>query len=351
MDRYVATLDHEEIYIRRGTRTGVHCIVAVHSTARGPSCGGCRMWQYATAREGIRDAMRLSQGMTYKSAVAGLRLGGGKGVIMLDPGDRPEGERRREILRDFGETVERLEGRYIAAEDVGISDDDVAVVAEVTDHVCGLSRERGGSGDPSPWTALGVDVAIRVACERALGSDDVAGRTIAISGVGHVGGALARRLAADGAQLTITDVDERKRALAEEIGARWVEPGEILAQTADVFAPCALGGVLNHDTVPELRCRVIAGAANNQLADDSIAALLRERGILWAPDFVTNAGGIINISVEFEEGGYDEGRAEERVRGIGDTLRGIFDESESSGATTLEAAMAIARRRIEEARV
>jgi len=347
---YVASLDHEEILIRRGTRSGVHTIVAVHSTVRGPSLGGCRMWYYGDARAAIRDAMRLSEGMTFKSAVAGLPLGGGKGVIML-PNDqrRPEGERRRDILMDFADNVNRMEGRYLTAEDVGISDDDVAVMSEVTHHVSGLSRERGGSGDPSPWTALGVDQAIRVSCERAFGTPDLDGRSICVIGLGHVGAHLARSLADAGAQLVVTDVDNGKKALADELGARWTEPGSALFEDVDVVAPCALGGQLDHRSVPQMRCKVIAGAANNQLADTSVDGLLAERGILWAPDFVVNAGGIINISVELD-GEYSETRADERVRAIADTMRRVYDDVDESGRTPLTAAMELARRRLAEAR-
>ena len=347
---YVATLDHEEIVIRRGTRSGVFTIVAVHSTARGPSLGGCRMWFYGDARAAIRDAMRLSEGMTYKSAVAGLPLGGGKGVVMLPAGSRrPEGEQRRDILLDFADTVNRLEGRYLTAEDVGISDDDVAIMSEVTPHVTGLAVERGGSGDPSPWTALGVDAALRVSCERAFGTADVDGRSVCVIGLGHVGEHLARRLAADGARLVVTDVDLSKKAIAEELGATWVDPAGALFEEVDVVAPCALGGQLDHASVPRLRCRVVAGAANNQLADTSVDALLAERNILWAPDFVANAGGIINISVEID-GEYSEARADERVRAIGDTLRSIYADVDESGRTPLAAAMELARQRIAEGR-
>ena len=349
MDRYSATLDHEEIVVRRGTRSGVYSMVAVHSTVRGPALGGCRMWAYGDARAAQRDVMRLAEGMTYKASVAGLPLGGGKGVILAPPGERLEGDRRRDVLLDFAETVNRLEGRYLTAEDVGISDDDVAVMSEVTQHVTGLSRERGGSGDPSPWTALGVFVGLRETCERAFGSADLDGRSICVIGLGHVGSHLARRLAGAGAQLVVSDVDDSKRALAEELGAAWIDPAEALFAPIDVVAPCALGGVLDHETVPRLACRAIAGAANNQLADTSVDALLADRGILWAPDFVINAGGIINIAVEFEPGGYSEERADERVRGIADTMRRVFDEVDAGGRTPLAAAMELARRGLAEA--
>ena len=288
--------------------------------------------------------------MTFKSAVAGLPLGGGKGVIMLPAGHAPPaGDDRRDVLLDFGDTVGSLDGAYVTAEDVGTSDRDMAVIAEATDHVAGLAVETGSSGDPSPWTALGVLCAMEVACERAFGSASLAGRSVAVVGLGRVGGKLARLLAEAGATLVAADVDEGKRALADELGATWTDPDSALTAEVDVLAPCALGGVLDDDTVPELKCRVIAGAANNQLAADAIAVQLADRGIVWAPDFVANAGGIINIAVEFEDAGYDAVRAEERVRGVSDTTRAVFDHADATGATTLAAAIEIARRRLAEA--
>ena len=353
IDRYLATLDHETLLVRRGRRSGCFTIVAVHSTARGPALGGCRMLHYGDARAAVRDALRLSQAMTFKSAVAGLPLGGGKGVIMApDPAaaraSRGRG-RRAAALRDFADTVEALGGSYITAEDVGTSARDMQLIASMTSHVTGLSRRRGGSGDPSPWTALGVETAIRVSCERVFGTPSLEGRTIAVSGLGHVGGRVAAACAKGGAALLVADIDPRKRALADELGARWVEPGEALAAAADVFAPCALGGVLDHDSVGRLGAPIVAGAANNQLAGDEVAQVLAARGVLWAPDFVVNAGGIINISVELEPGGYDPRRAGTLVRGIGDTLRRIFDASGARGVTPLEAAMTLARERLAEA--
>jgi leucine dehydrogenase len=346
MERYLATLDHEEVIIRRGTRSGIYTIVAVHSTALGPSLGGVRVWHYPDSRLALRDALRLSEGMTYKAAVAGLPQGGGKGVIVVPPGERLEGDRRRAALLDFAETVEMVGGRYITAEDVGVTPDDLVTVAEGTSHVSALPLEHGGSGDPSPWTALGVHVSIEVACERVFGTSDLSGRAVAVMGLGHVGAGLARRLAEAGARLTITDVVHARRALAEELGAQWAAPEEILTADVDVLAPCALGGILDHDTVPALRARVVAGAANNQLADVRIANLLADHDVLWVPDFVVNAGGIVNIAVEFAPGGYDEARAERDVRAISETVRGILDEAERDGVTPLAAAMAIARRRI-----
>jgi leucine dehydrogenase len=320
-------------------------MVAIHSTARGPALGGCRMWTYDDARAAVRDVLRLSRAMTFKAAVAGLPLGGGKGVIMLRPDEAVlTPERREAVLQDFGDTVEMLGGAYLTAEDVGTSERDMEIIASRTKHVTGLAT---GSGDPSPWTALGCEVALRVTCERVFGSDDLKGRSVAVIGLGSVGGRLAEMLAKDGAKLLVADVDQSKRELAERIGAEWTDPQTALTAEVDIVAPCALGGVLNDDTVPALRCRAIAGAANNQLADDVHDAALAERGILWAPDFVCNAGGIINISVELEPEGYSPERADKRVRAVGDTLRLIFDTAAQSRITPLQAAYQIGRERLE----
>jgi leucine dehydrogenase len=225
----------------------------------------------------------------------------------------------------------------------------MTVIAEQTDHVAGLALERGGSGDPSPWTVLGVETAIRVTCERIWGSGELAGRSVAVIGLGSVGGALARGLAAGGAALVLADVAPGKRALADELGATWAEPDDALCADVDLVAPCALGGVFDHATVPRLRCRAIAGAANNQLASDAIADELHARGMLWTPDFVANAGGIINIAVELEPEGYSAERARSRVFAIGDTVRTVLDLAESAGTTPLAAAQQLARRRLAEA--
>jgi leucine dehydrogenase len=252
------------------------------------------------------------------------------------------------VLLDFADTVQTLDGRYITAEDVGTSSRDMAVIAERTRHVAGLARSRGGSGDPSPFTALGVEAAIRACCERVFSTDSLRGRTVCVIGLGHVGSRLARRCARAGAKLLVSDVDPAKRSLAEAVAGRWIAPERALLADVDVLAPCALGGVVDDETAPGLRCRVIAGAANNQLADDALADLLAARGILWAPDFVVNAGGLINIAEEL--GGYDPAAARRRVRGIADTLRQVFADAESIGATPLTAAMELARRRLAAAR-
>jgi leucine dehydrogenase len=302
------------------------------------------MWSYDDSRAALRDALRLSRAMTYKAAVADLALGGGKGVIMLPQAVALSAERRRSALLDFADTVERLGGRYITAEDVGTSSRDMSLIATRTSHVAGLAVTRGGSGDPSPFTALGVEAAIRACCERVLGSPSLRGRAIGVIGLGSVGSRVAKRCARAGAELLVSDVDERKRGLAQQLDARWVAPDRALEAEVDVLAPCALGGILDDQTVLTLRCPIVAGAANNQLADESIADLLAAREILWAPDFVVNAGGLINIAQEID--GYDAGRARARVRGIGDTLREIFETASASAVTPLTAAMEIARRRI-----
>jgi len=317
----------------------------VHSTVRGPALGGCRMWRYDDARSGMRDALRLAKGMTYKTAVAALPLGGGKGVVMLTGGP-PAGDERRAALLDFADTVAMLDGAYITAEDVGTSTADMEVIASRTPHVSGLAVERGGSGDPSPYTALGVVAAMRVACERAFGSDDLRGRSVAVAGLGHVGARVAELLAADGARLLAADVVESKRAVADALGAEWVTPEVALTAPVDVYAPCALGGVLDHETVPQLQAPVVAGAANNQLAGDGVADLLAEHGVLWVPDFVANAGGIINIAVERRPEGYDPAVAREQVLGIADTTAQVLDDAAGRGVTTLAAAVALAERNL-----
>ncbi|MBV9944850.1 MAG: Glu/Leu/Phe/Val dehydrogenase [Solirubrobacterales bacterium] len=343
-DSHLETLDHEDLIVRRGRRSGLYTFVAVHSTLRGPSLGGCRMWGYLDSHEALRDALRLSRAMTYKSAVADLPLGGGKGVIMTSPGASLTSEQRTAALLDFGDAVESLNGRYITAEDVGTSSRDMRVIAERTRNVAGLPRRLGGSGDPSPFTALGVESAIRACCEHVFGSGSLRERSVVVVGLGHVGSRVARRCARAGANLVLSDIDPRKRRLAKDLGTGWAPPERALEVEVDVLAPCALGAVLDQTTVPRLRCPIVAGAANNQLASDSVADLLAERNILWAPDFVANAGGIINIAEELH--GYDAAAARLRVRRIGEIMLDIFDHADAAGTTPLMAAMDLARQRL-----
>ncbi len=290
------------------------------------------------------DALRLSRAMTLKAACADLPLGGGKGVIMAPTSGRLSSEHRRAALLDFGDLVESLNGRYITAEDVGTSSRDMSLIATRTGHVAGLARSRGGSGDPSPFTALGVETCIHAACERVFGHDSLRGRSICVIGLGHVGSRLATRCARAGARLILADVDERKRAVAEHLGAEWFSPQRALEAEVDVLSPCALGAVLDAGSVPRLRCRVIAGAANNQLADDRIAKVLADRQVLWVPDFVANAGGLINIAAEI--GGYDPAAARRRVKAVGETVREIFERAEADAVTPLAAAMELAVSRL-----
>ncbi|MDX6668531.1 MAG: leucine dehydrogenase [Solirubrobacteraceae bacterium] len=342
----LAALDHEELVIRRGRRTGAYTIVAVHSTALGPSLGGCRMWRYESSAAGARDALRLSRAMTFKAAAAGLRLGGGKGVICAEPGPPPTGAARTALLHDFADTVQVLGGSYLTAEDVGTSARDMAVIAERTDYVTGLARAKGGSGNPSQFTARGVEAAMRACCEHTFGTRDLHGRTVAIVGAGHVGSELAKRLTKAGARLTLADINPAKREIADNLKARWTDPSSALLAKVDIVAPCALGGAIDEVNVSRLRAKVVCGAANNQLAHDGLADDLHELGILYAPDYIVNAGGLINISVEFDDGGYDPGEARRRVDGIEATVATML----ADGGVPLVAADRLARRNLEAAR-
>lgn len=337
-------LDHEQLVLRRGERSGLHVIIAVHSIVLGPALGGVRMWPYAGTADAVRDALRLAQGMTLKAAAAGVDLGGGKGVICLASGRELTAERRRKALLDFADLVESLDGRYITAEDVGTGTEDMAVIATRTSHVTGLPVERGGSGDPSPFTALGVLSAIRACCRHQFGSPDLAGRRVVVAGLGHVGSKLARLLAEAGAELIVSDIDPAKRGLAADLGARWVPPTDELLVECDVLAPCALGGAIDARNVADLRCAVVCGAANNQLADEGLAETLAERSVLYAPDFVVNAGGLINVYREIR--GYDADRARALVRRIEQTIGLILSAASERGVTPLAAARELAEERL-----
>ena len=340
----LVSLDHEALVVRRGVRSGVYTVIAVHSTVLGPALGGCRMTSYASAAEAVRDALRLARGMTYKSAAAGLPLGGGKSVIAMEP----EVDREAMLL-DLADGVEGLGGQYIAAEDVGTKPADMELIHTRTDHVVGLPPERGGVGDPSPFTAAGVEAAMRACVAKRFGTADFEGRTVAIVGAGSVGEGLARMLAEQGARLIIADINEAKRGLAEELGARWSDPESAMIAEVDVLAPCALGGVLDEATIPALRCQIVCGAANNQLAREDLADDLHRRGIVYAPDFIANAGGIIHAAEE-HAGEHDPDRVARRVEGIHDVIAEILDASEAGGRTPLTAAYEIAGRRLEAGR-
>jgi leucine dehydrogenase len=334
----VVLRDYEDVRVRRGPRSGLTVAVAVHRTVNGRSLGGCRMKPYVTPDDAVRDVERLARAMSFKAAVSGLELGGAKGVIALDPGEPLSEDRRSDALQDFAELVESLDGRYITAQDVGISAEDIAFMEQFTDHVAGRPAAEGGCGDPSPYTAHGVEVAIRA----SLSSRPISGAHIVVIGLGHVGGALAQRLRDAGARLTVSDADQAKRELARELWADWVSPEEAMRVEADLLAPCALGGVLTPESVAELRVPVIAGAANNQLSDESVADLLSDRGIVWAPDFVVNAAGLIAVADELH--GFDPERAERSIAGIGHTLRQIYARA-AAGKNTLLAAKELAAER------
>lgn len=341
----VAELDHERVVSVRGARSGLPITVAVHSTRLGPALGGCRVWQYADWREGQADAMRLSAAMTLKCAVAGLATGGGKSVIALAPGETLTGARRRDAMLDLGDIVESLGGSYRTAEDVGTTAEDMQVVRERTAHVFGLPTATGGVGEPAEPTAIGVYAAMRTTLQRVLGRSSFAGVRVTVSGLGQVGSRLALRLAAEGAVLTVADVNLEKQSLAVELGARWVSPADAIAVPADLFVPAGVGGVLTDEAIDRLDCLAVVGAANNQLADESGAQRMADRNILWAPDFVANGGGaLFAILVDGEGQQYDDVLL--RVEKISETIDLIFDEAERTHTTPLAAARQIARERL-----
>ena len=341
-------LEHEDLVLHRGSRSGRYVIVAVHSTALGPALGGVRLWHYPSTTDGIRDALRLARGMTLKAAAAGLDLGGGKGVI-CGPEQPPTGRERRDLLLDFGDLVDSLEGRYLTAEDVGISPPDLVAIRERTEHVTGLPADHGGSGDPSPFTAIGVEAAMRACVRARFGSPELAGRRIVIAGMGHVGAKLAARLVEHGAEVAVSDIDPAKRGPAHELGAEWLEPTQVMVAECDILAPCALGGAIDAASLPLLRCGIVCGCANNQLADDALAEHLAERGILYAPDFVVNAGGLIHVYREIR--GYSEEHARELALGIEVNLDDVFATSAEDSVTPLAAARALALERLADARL
>lgn len=318
LDRRVECDAHEQVVPFDDPATGLRGIVAIHDRSLGPAMGGCRMWPYADVGSAMRDALRLSRGMSFKNALAGLPLGGGKAVIIGDP----RKDKSEALFRAFGRFVHTLQGRYITAEDVGVSVQDMEAVRKETPYVAGL---RTASGDPSPMTARGVLIGIQSAVRHRLGRDSLNGLRVAVQGLGHVGSHLCRELRDAGASLIVSDIhQDAVQSVVEELGGTAVAPDAIMGVEADVFAPCALGGILNDVTIPKLRVPIVAGAANNQLDDARHAELLRERGILFAPDYVINAGGIINAASELE-GPYDRARVLTRVEAIGQTLDRIFE--------------------------
>jgi len=335
----------EEVAYGHDAATGLRAIVAVHSTVLGPALGGTRFWPYPDEGAALVDACRLARGMTYKHAAAGLHQGGGKAVILGDPAVL----RSDELIRAYAHFVDGLAGRYITAEDVGTTQADMDLVRTITPHVTGVSEALGGSGDPSPATALGVLWAMRAVAQRLWGSDSLEGRHVCVSGVGKVGSALADHLHAEGARLTVADVRaDALRAVVARTGASIVAPDAAHAVPCDVFAPCALGAVFDERTVGQLACAAVAGSANNQLATDEDDDRLTAAGILYVPDYIANAGGVINIA--HEHGGYDREAAERQIAGIYETTLRVFELAERDGITTAEAADRYAEERIEAAR-
>jgi leucine dehydrogenase len=344
-----STSGYEDLRVLSGSRSGTTIAIAVHSTALGPALGGVRMWHYDSAEQGVADALRLARTMTYKAAAAGLDLGGGKGVICTPTRERPMGELRRRMLLDFGDAVESLEGRYVTAEDVGTGAADMVVIAERTAHVVGLPTERGGSGDPSPLTARGVLAAIGACLDHRFGKASVSGVRICVVGVGNVGSRLARMLAGAGAELAISDIDPRARMLAEELGAAWIDPEEAISARCDVLAPCALGGAIDAATIERLRCQIVCGSANNVLSDERLAGALARRGILFAPDFIANVGGLINVYAELHD--LDGEVVLHLVDQIGLTMRRVLEATDRKGVTPLAAAQEQALERLQAATV
>jgi len=335
---------HEQVVFVADAPSGLRAIIAVHSTALGPSLGGIRFWRYPSEHDAVVDVLRLSEAMSLKAAAAGLDQGGGKAVVLVDDPDAPRTDAQ---LRAMGRAIDDLGGRYIAAEDVGATPRDMQVIASETPWVTGLEGP-GGSGDPSPMTAYGVVQAMGAVLEELDGDSTLAGKRVVVDGVGHVGTHLARLLAETGARVAVADVNpERVDALVREIGVEALRVEHALKEPCEILAPCALGGVLNEKTIPQLQCRAVCGAANNQLADAADDDALARRGILYAPDFVVNAGGIINLAEEFV--GYDRQRAAKRTAQIADTVRRVFDLARTERVPPGRAAEQLARRRIAEA--
>jgi leucine dehydrogenase len=331
---------HEQVLFWYERTCGVRGIIAIHDTTLGPALGGTRFWNYRTDEEALVDVLRLSRGMTYKASAAGLNLGGGKAVIIGDPKTR----HRELIFRAHGRAVESLGGRYITAEDVGTGVEDMDFVQMETNHVSGVA---GGLGDPSPVTAWGTYWGIKASARERYGEDRIAGRQVAVQGLGHVGYQLCKLLAEEGAQLSVTDIDpSRVQRVTREFGARPVEPDLIYAVDAEIFAPCALGAIINDDTIPLFQFDIIAGAANNQLAEERHGDMIHRRGILYAPDYVINAGGLIHVYGELH--GWSAERARRKAGEIYHTLLRLFELAREQGIPNFEAADRLAEERIRE---
>lgn len=336
--------DHEQIVFCHDKDTGLKAIIGVHNTVLGPALGGTRMWKYSNEWEALNDVLRLSRGMTFKSAISGLNLGGGKAVIIGDS----KLDKTPEMMTRFGQFVDSLSGKYITAEDVGTTTADMDLIRDVTAHVTGISEGRGGSGNPSPVTAYGVYMGMKAAAKQQFGSDNLSGKKVLVQGTGHVGETLIDFLTKEGALVQISDINEaRMQEVGAKYGAKIYAGDDIYTADVDIYAPCALGATVNDDSIAKLKAKVIAGAANNQLANELVhGKMLQEKGILYAPDFLINAGGIINVYGEIANYGKEE--ALRRTENIYNTTLEIFAFAEANNITTHQAALSIAQQRIDD---
>lgn len=345
MFKYLEKYDYEQVVFCQDKQSGLKAIIAIHDTTLGPALGGTRMWTYESEEAAIEDALRLSRGMTYKNAAAGLNLGGGKTVIIGDP----RKDKNEELFRAFGRYVQGLNGRYITAEDVGTTVADMDLIHEETDFVTGISPAFGSSGNPSPVTAYGVYRGMKAAAKAAFGTDSLEGKVVAVQGVGNVAYTLCRYLHEEGAQLIVTDINkEAVQRAVDDFGAKAVDPNEIYGVDCDIYAPCALGATVNDQTIPLLKAKVIAGSANNQLKDTTHGDIIHEMGIVYAPDYVINAGGVINVADELY--GYNHERAMKKVEQIYASIEKVIEISKRDGIPTYVAADRMAEERIEKIR-
>lgn len=340
------SMGHEEVVFFQDKTCGLRAIVAIHDTTLGPALGGTRFWQYSNEEEALIDVLRLSRGMTYKAAVSGLNLGGGKAVIIGDP----RKDKSEALFRSFGRFIESLNGRYITAEDVNTNVDDIEHIFTETNFVTGVAQQYGGSGNPAPYTALGVFRGIEAAVTKKFGSRSLQGRSVAIQGVGAVGYELSHLLNEAGAKLMFTDINEKNITKMKEAfpQTRFVESKDIFSTDCDIYAPCALGASINDETIPQLKCKIVAGAANNQLKEDRHGGILKEKGIIYAPDYLINAGGVMNVSIEFE--GWADDKSRRMIDTIYDKTLEVFRISDEQNIPVNKAADVMAEKRIESIR-
>jgi len=341
----VAQMGHEQVVFCYDEATGLKSIIAIHNTTLGPALGGTRMWNYTSEQEALTDVLRLSRGMTFKASISGLNLGGGKAVIIGDA----KTMKTEAFMRRFGKFVNSLSGKYITAEDVNMKTADMEFISMETKHVTGLPESMGGGGDPSPVTAYGTFVGMKAAAKKVYGNDSLANKKVVVQGVGQVGMNLVEHLVKENAQVYITDIsDEKVKALAQKFGVKAVAMDAVYDLDVDIYAPCALGATLNDNTIPRLKCSIVAGAANNQLKDEvKHGYMLIDRGITYAPDFLINAGGLINVYNEYL-GNYNRARVFEQAEGIYTTCLNIINYAEKEKINTQEAAIKLAEKRIEE---